>query len=420
MKTLLSLFCFSFSLGLFAQECELPSPYTNGSTGNNLTILLHSSFLEPLDLTSSAPYIVALTPSGLIVGSSCLASDCLSGGMQSIAIWGDDTLTPEVDGAQEGELITLKIIDGTNLNIVTGSTITYITNGTILITSGSMSYECSGVVEGCTVLLACNYNELATVDNGSCEMAEEFYDCDGNCINDTDLDGICDELEILGCIEPMACNYNPDATEEIECIYPQIYYNCDGECINDDDNDGICNEEEVDGCTDFFACNYEAEATDDDGSCFVITADLIYDIDNNLLSVSTNAISPEITWLYYDSVIPFEHNDSLSILEDGVYEVLVFDPVNDCGASDTVHVNVVGLNEDLASKINLYPNPATDYLNVELQDEALISLFDSRGKLMYQAKITQEAIEVHNYPSGLYFLKIESKNTRSVYPWMKE
>ena len=29
-----------------------------------------------------------------------------------------------------------------------------------------------------------------------------------------------------------------------------------GECLSDSDNDGVCNEFEVGGCTDFSACNY--------------------------------------------------------------------------------------------------------------------------------------------------------------------
>ena len=420
MKKLIYLLSLSFSMGLTAQDCELPSPYTNGSTGNNLTTLLHSSFLSPLDLTSTAPYIVALTPTGQIVGSACISSDCLSGGMQSVAIWGDDTLTPEIDGAQEGELITLKIIDGTQLNIVFSSPITYTANGTILIASGSMNYECTGLVEGCTNALACNYNELATEDDGSCIEAEDYYDCDGNCVTDTDGDGICDELEILGCIEPMACNYNPDATEELDCIYPELYHDCDGECINDDDNDGICNEEEEPGCTNYFACNYDEEATDDDGSCFVIHAVLSFDVDNNILSVSTNATAPEIIWLFEDSVIPFEHSDSLSILGEGMYEVIIFDSTNDCGASDTLSVNLIGLEESLSHHISLYPNPAQAYLTVELKDSASITIFDTFGAMLYQARIQKETIPVAQYASGIYFLKIEENGKTVVYPWIKE
>ena len=41
-------------------------------------------------------------------------------------------------------------------------------------------------VEGCTDMDACNYNTDATVDDGSCEYAEENYDCDGNCTAETD------------------------------------------------------------------------------------------------------------------------------------------------------------------------------------------------------------------------------------------
>nr|MBC8427848.1 T9SS type A sorting domain-containing protein [Candidatus Pelagibacter sp.] len=47
---------------------------------------------------------------------------------------------------------------------------------------------------------ACNYDETATDecdgDNSCCEYADEFYNCDDECINDIDGDGICNELEV--------------------------------------------------------------------------------------------------------------------------------------------------------------------------------------------------------------------------------
>mgnify|MGYP001418776348 CR=1 FL=1 len=48
---------------------------------------------------------------------------------------------------------------------------------------------------GCMDSEACNYNPSATQNDGSCTYAEIFYDCDGNCINDTDMDGECDEFD---------------------------------------------------------------------------------------------------------------------------------------------------------------------------------------------------------------------------------
>ena len=41
---------------------------------------------------------------------------------------------------------------------------------------------------------------------------------------------------------------------------------CDG-CLNDSDDDGVCDELEIAGCTDASSCNYDPAATDDDGSC---------------------------------------------------------------------------------------------------------------------------------------------------------
>jgi uncharacterized surface protein with fasciclin (FAS1) repeats len=69
-------------------------------------------------------------------------------------------------------------------------------------------------VYGCTDELACNYNMDATSDDGSCEYPEEYYDCEGNCLNDADGDGVCDELEIPGCTNVDACNYDEDATDD--------------------------------------------------------------------------------------------------------------------------------------------------------------------------------------------------------------
>ena len=76
-----------------------------------------------------------------------------------------------------------------------------------------------------------------------------YYDCDGICIIDTDGDGICDELEVSGCTDNTACNYDETATDDDEsCTFANMYYDCYGECINDFDLDGVC--DELDNCID--------------------------------------------------------------------------------------------------------------------------------------------------------------------------
>ena len=122
-------------------------------------------------------------------------------------------------------------------------------------------------VGGCTDSCACNYDSSSTDDDGSCTYAESGFDCDGNCLFDEDNDQICDQDEVTGCQDASACNYDSSATDEGYCDYADAGYDCAGNCVNDADQDGICDEFEVAGCTNSSACNFDADATDDDGSC---------------------------------------------------------------------------------------------------------------------------------------------------------
>ncbi|MGY8917400.1 MAG: hypothetical protein ACKVJ6_03930, partial [Flavobacteriales bacterium] len=113
-------------------------------------------------------------------------------------------------------------------------------------------------VAGCQDEDACNYNSDSTFDDGSCIYPEEYYTCDG-CVNDTDGDGVCDELEVLGCTDTSACNYNDMATDE------------DGSC-SELDACGVCGGDNsaCSGCTDPNADNYDPNALFDDGSCVIM------------------------------------------------------------------------------------------------------------------------------------------------------
>ena len=103
----------------------------------------------------------------------------------------------------------------------------------------------TGVVFGCTDDQAFNYNEFATVDDGSC--IPKIYGCtDTNALNydpnaNTD-DGSC-IAKVFGCTDPAAINYAATANFD------------DGSCCF------------VAGCTDPAATNYDPNACIDDGSC---------------------------------------------------------------------------------------------------------------------------------------------------------
>ncbi len=107
--------------------------------------------------------------------------------------------------------------------------------------------------QGCTDATACNYDESATIDDGSCLV----LDCNGDCggIAVFDACGICN---------------GPGAVYECGCEdIPMGDCDCNG---NQLDACGVCGGDGTSciGCTDATACNYDETATIDDGSCLTL------------------------------------------------------------------------------------------------------------------------------------------------------
>ena len=136
-----------------------------------MTVFLYPEVVSALPLTSLDPYIVALTGSGLVVGSVSVASDDLIGGQQSMAVWGDDTFTPEIDGALTNEPIYFRLVNGNELYNI-DLFVSYQTNTIEYISWVPNSELLCFRLEGCTDATALNYNPNATDDDGSCIVAK--------------------------------------------------------------------------------------------------------------------------------------------------------------------------------------------------------------------------------------------------------
>ena len=148
----------------------------------------------------------------------------------------DYLATVDLSGTEtvNDEMVSIQLINGYS----SSGEVTYVADITL-------NDVCiGGVIDGCTDPASCNYDEDATVDDGSCA--------------DLDLCGVCagDNSTCGGCTDSTACNY--DATVIIDdgsCLFLDL---C-GECGGDDSTCG--------GCTDSTACNYDPDAVIDDGSC---------------------------------------------------------------------------------------------------------------------------------------------------------
>jgi|GEM_PF-1804081 len=176
--------------------------------------------------------------------------------------------------------------------------------------------NCLGVpiVTGCMDDTACNYDENANVNDGSCIYATGCDICNGQggvidnlevgeACNDGDETTINDIIQedcscvgvaiVLGCMDIVACNYDANAnTDDGNCIYATGCDVCDGEgglidnleegdACDDGDETTINDSIQADcsclgvpivmGCMDLTACNYDENANVDDGNCIYAT-----------------------------------------------------------------------------------------------------------------------------------------------------
>ena len=193
----------------FANKTNRLLPF-EGNTGSNMTLLLQESFVTSLNIQTSNAYIVATTETGLVVGSSYLNNS-----QTSLAVWGNDSFTSEIDGATDGQLINLHLIDS-NLLYDINISLNYVTNNLDVITNEvSPVLTCTAENLGCTDESACNYNTEAIIEDGSCSYSEAIIE-DGGCTNPMFL-----QQMMIALVQKLIIG-----------ILKQIL-DCNGNCIND-------------------------------------------------------------------------------------------------------------------------------------------------------------------------------------------
>lgn len=69
----------------------------------------------------------------------------------------------------------------------------------------------------------------------------------------------------------------------------------------------------------------------------------------------------------------------------------------------------------MALLVDVYPNPATSYLNIKVSEikDAKFLLFNTSGQNIDSGEISnhEHQIQLHNLPPGIYYLKIENKTS---------
>jgi hypothetical protein len=248
-----------------------------------------------------------------------------------------------------------------------------------------------------------NYNPLATWDDGSCD---ELIGCDdgytlltlewvGNLNNSFTVSG-----EVNGLL------YDADLSSVdgslVECWMTDLQQDCF--TIDIEGGDGLAWQlfssdimvlegtyvdvvfgSQCSGCTDDTACNYDSSASIDDDSCEYATE-----------------------WF-----LDWDNNGSGNSNDGSIY---------DCTQPDGYVANndAVSIEEDLSNALLVYPNPATELLNIEFNSnnkDVVVEFVNSLGQLINSEKYElidgslNVQIDMKKYTSGIYQINLISNNT---------
>jgi len=142
--------------------------------------------------------------------------------------------------------------------------------------------------------------------------------------------------EVLGCMDELATNYNPEATENDDsCIYP-----------------------EVEGCMDTLATNYNPQATEDDGSCEYLPTELkLSSITVNSMPMTNNGSSWDV------GILGSENPDVFYVLKQGNGDI------SSSSSQDNISTFPISFTEGLPYTTN---NLSQEY-TIELYDNDQIA-----------------------------------------------
>lgn len=255
---------------------------------------------------------------------------------------------------------------------------------------------CVTAVPGCTISSACNYNPMANVPD-LCTFPIEYYDCNNVCMNDVDGDGVCDELEIVGCMDPSAFNFDETATDPAEC--EEVAFGCtDPTMFNYDPvantNNGGCIEY-IYGCMDPEALNYDEDAnTQLEDSCIPAIPGCM-DLDAYNFNFDANVADNDNC--LYDAGCVTGPGEPYWLNDECYAWVIVVDPYCCEVGWDAVCIEqyeycgdqLTSVDVVVGSLTHFFPNPTTNVINVQAPVGTIVTVVDATGKKIVETEDTR-------------------------------
>lgn len=122
----------------------------------------------------------------------------------------------------------------------------------------------------------------------------------------------------------------------------------------------------------------------------------------------TDVVMKRTQYEYYDldnSSLPIFVYTHVEIAELGTEFSLVMSSVEPS--------NTAGIEENVLSSVDIYPNPASDVINISLKNELVnteVSIVDAMGRVVLNQSIENDfvSLDVANLEKGIYFVKVSN------------
>ncbi|MAI22425.1 MAG: hypothetical protein CL828_00040 [Crocinitomicaceae bacterium] len=261
-------------------------------------------------------------------------------------------------------------------------------DGAVIVAMGDPDYAdaishefCLPVISGCTEAGACNYEELANANDGSCYSVGDACD-DGD--EETVLDAYTADCEcsgvpaVLGCLDEAACNFDADANvDDASCFYVA---------------QGTITGAQT--ATDMTTESYTYDGSSENNYSWAVSGG---SIQGEFFGVGL--LTVDVLW---------------SSTGNGFITVTETDVDAGCTGDVTLEVDLLvnAVSELEMMGMVLFPNPVEDIITFSthdaLQETEWLELIDVRGQIVrtWPAMNVQMNLDVQDLAVGLYSLRI--------------
>lgn len=126
-------------------------------------------------------------------------------------------------------------------------------------------------------------------------------------------------------------------------------------------------------------------------------------------TLATKATYSSYQWLHEGKHLLGATDPFLVVRRNGNYQVIASNGLWCSDTSDNYNINTVSIEEyrNVVRDSDIYPNPATDMLHVNIDKVAEIYIFSIEGKLMKQYKYNNNTIYIGELPKGIYLIHLK-------------